>query len=132
MTSTSSLGTIPPGTVLTVGLCRGGREGENITKKDMQEKIQKINSLHTEIENIRGVLELCELHGQIYREDKNKEHRLDYINVAARIWTGSQNPTYTKAITSTEAIDLINTEMVVILARLLKKKEEELKGLLAI
>lgn len=95
----------------------------------MQEKINKINSLDKEVGNIRDVLSAYEAHGKLYDGKEEKKNKIGSITVDTYIWTGSQNPKYTKVLTSEDAINEIKEATVKILSRLLKEKGEELEKL---
>jgi len=96
----------------------------------MQEKINKINSLDSEIGNIESALYVYGAHGKLYQGDKNKQNRISSILVTNHIWTGSQNPRYERALTSEDAIDKITEVTITILSQLVKEKKEELEKLI--
>ncbi len=93
----------------------------------MKDKIQEINSLQRNIEELKDFLDVLESGNRkssYSSKDEIKMNEFNFLSVSAHCWTGSQAPEYLRTIKNREVINKLKSSMVEIV-----KQELEILGL---
>lgn len=93
----------------------------------MKDKIQEINSLQRNIEELKDFLDVLEsgnVRSSYSTKDEIKMNEFKLLSVSAYCWTGTQAPEYFKTIQNREVINKLKSSMVEII-----KQELEILGL---
>lgn len=102
---------------------------------EIKDKISDINSLNRRIEELKDFLKLCENgHGESTHKDSKGNPQINYfgsMELKAYIWTGTQNPDYSKKISNRDDIALLVDGFKQSLSVLIKKLEAELESKLS-
>ena len=99
----------------------------------MKDKIQEINSLQRNIEELKDFLDVLErgnVRSSYSTKDEIKMNKFNFLSVSARCWTGTQAPEYSKTIETREVINKLKSSMVEIIKQKLENLGLKLENLI--
>lgn len=99
----------------------------------MKDKIQEINSLQRNIEELKDFLDVLErgnVRSSYSTKDEIKINKFNFLCVSAYCWTGTQAPEYLKTIKNQEVINKLKSSMVEIIKQELEILSLKLKNLI--
>ena len=95
----------------------------------MNEKLQKLNNLKNEIDEVSQFLDLLKI-GDVYNIKYKGQNNFTTLIIKADVWTGTDNPEYRQTIDSSSIISEIVKVMIPILEIKKRQLESEFTNLL--
>jgi hypothetical protein len=88
------------------------------------QKLELAQKLNSDINELETFLPLAE-QGGAYNTKHNEQNRFSGLKISARMWTGSDNPSYTEFLENPEIIkELMDMAVPLIKAKIAQKKAE--------
>jgi len=88
------------------------------------EKLEQATKLNKQVEELEGFLSLAEQGGAYNKKYKEQNH-FSTLKISARIWTGSDNPSFSKLLENPEVIkELMDICLPFIKEKIAQKKAE--------
>ena len=90
------------------------------------EYLNKANELREQVDELQSFIELIE-NGQLFDKRYNGQNEFIQISLSADIWTGSDNPNYTRNLKNSDSIKLFVNSGIETLKKLKEEKEREFR-----
>jgi len=98
---------------------------------DINTKIVEINTLYETIKSLEGFLDLLEKSNTTFKHDIKKRNEFCSFEVNSYIWTGDDNPKYSKKITDRETMNCMSEAIKLVIKENIQRYTEKLQELLS-